>query len=123
MLPLLLPVIGSAVVFLLYLALAAAAIRRYKHTGDKRFLWLLAGIVGWLVVARLLNWGWDVLLTRSLLGHSTGFFPFSLLQSGHFSPDMLLVLVTLLQHVVGLVVLLAILVSFSKKQSRAQVTA
>jgi hypothetical protein len=122
MLPFLLPILASAVVFLLYLALAAAAMRGYRATGDKRFVWLEVGLIGWLIVSRLLDSGWTALVLRSLQGHPEGFFPFSLIRGGLLSADTLLESLALLQHVIGMAVLLAIQISISK-DSKSRVAA
>jgi len=51
MLSAILPMLGSAVLFLLYLGLAAILVRKYKATGDLGFVWLILATIAWPIVA------------------------------------------------------------------------
>jgi len=50
-----LPILGSAVLFVAYVALAAILIRKYKSTGDPGFLWLVIALVGWPILANYIG--------------------------------------------------------------------
>ncbi len=45
------PMLGSAVLFFLYLWLAAILVRKYKATGDLGFVWLAIATIAWPIVA------------------------------------------------------------------------
>jgi hypothetical protein len=101
-----LPVFASAVLFVLYLALAAILLRKYKSTGDKGFLWLGTAVVVWPLAANLLSAGAQDLLQRSLHGQLSGVFPFSLVQRKVMSAESLVECVVLVRRMVGLLLLM-----------------
>lgn len=50
-----LPMLGSAALFVLYLGLAAILVRKYKATGDAGYLWLVIALVGWPLLANYIG--------------------------------------------------------------------
>ena len=51
------PIIGSGIIFVLYLALAVALARKYQRTRDVGFVWLGVAVVLWPFLANLARWG------------------------------------------------------------------
>jgi hypothetical protein len=50
-----LPMVGSAIIFFLYLVLAAILIRKFNATGDVGFIWLGIAAIAWPIVANLIR--------------------------------------------------------------------
>jgi ABC-type polysaccharide/polyol phosphate export permease len=69
--------LGSAILFVLYLALAAILLRKYKSTGDTGFLWLGAAVVLWPILSNVLNQAADFLIRHSAHGHPSAANPSS----------------------------------------------
>ncbi|MGC2162798.1 MAG: hypothetical protein WA634_12865 [Silvibacterium sp.] len=114
-----LPIFASAVLFVLYLLLAAMLLRKYKSTGDKGFLWLGLAVVLWPLASNLMAVGAQGLLDRSLHGHLVGVFPFSLVQRKLLSVDSLVECAELVRRMVGLVLLMIAVVTLSRAAERA----
>jgi hypothetical protein len=114
-----LPIFASAVLFVLYLLLAAILLRKYKSTGDKGFLWLGLAVVAWPLAANLLSMGAQDLLLRSQQGHLVGVFPFSLVQRKVLSVDSLAACGELVRRMVGLVLLMIAASTLLRAQDRA----
>ncbi|MGB0122912.1 MAG: hypothetical protein WA419_21655 [Silvibacterium sp.] len=62
------PIIGSGIIFVLYLALAAALMRKYQRTRDVGFVWLGVAAVLWPFLANVARWGMALFMQHSSHG-------------------------------------------------------
>lgn len=115
MLSALFPILASAIMFLLYLALAAVLIRKYKSTGDAGFLWLGVAVVLWPLASNLIfSWGGQILMQHSMNGHTAGH---SASGTGLTSGGNLQIVFDLIQKAIGVVLLLIAVRFLSQKES------
>jgi hypothetical protein len=109
------PIFASAIMFLLYLAIAAALIRKYKNTGDMGFLWLGLAVVLWPLVSNLIfGWGGHILMQHFMNSHPAK-HPAS--GTGPASGGNLQIALDLVQKAIGLVLLLIAVRILSPKES------
>ena len=98
----------------LYLAIVAALVQKYRVTRDQGFFWL--GLP--LVMVPLLSFPLRHWMDRLASGRRVGFFPFTLVERGEMSIGSLVALLGSVQHLVSLALfLLAILMLYRSKQS------
>jgi hypothetical protein len=92
-----LPLLSSAVVFALYLALAFVLIRKYKSTGDAGFIWLGVAVLIWPLLSNLLGWAGQM-----AIGHFASHHAGAHKNSGPLSGSDLAIVFGFLQQVIGL---------------------
>jgi len=103
-------VILGAIAFVLYAAVAALLVSKYKKTNDAGFLWLGLPLVLLPIVAVPLAFWAQIGTDRLALGEHLNHFPFSLVEQGHLTIGRLLTLLNFVEHLVwGLLSLLAVL--------------
>jgi hypothetical protein len=101
----------------MYLVLAAVLLRQYLRTRDAGFVWLGVAVVIWPFVSRLLDLGQRVLIDRLLRRQLVGFYPFSLVEHGQMTVGSLVTTFSLLQHLVGVSLLLVAVLCLCKAKS------
>ena len=115
MLSALFPILASAIMFLLYLALAAVLIRKHKSTGDAGFLWLGVAVVLWPLVSNLIfSWGGQLLMQHFMNGHTAEHAASGTGLTSSGNPQIALDLV---QKAIGIVLLLIAVRFLSQKES------
>ena len=92
-------VLGAAIL-LLYAAVAALLVWKYRRTGDTGFLWLGLPLVLLPLVALPLALWLQVGVDRLARGHPVSAFPFTLVEQGRLTLGGLLTLLNLVEHVV-----------------------
>jgi hypothetical protein len=111
------PLVGSAIVFALYMVLAAYLLRKYKSTGDVGFLWLGAAVVAWPIVANLLGWCGHALTEHFVNAHRNGRHTF---RWGLGLSATLSMYFGFLQQVIGIGLLLMAVHSLSKSREQPE---
>jgi hypothetical protein len=113
-----LTMVGSVVLFLLYLALAAILIRKFKATGDVGFVWLAVATVLWPILVNLIG--------GQIMRYSTNVHPAKAAAAVSTSygalhpPSLLLTSFDLAQKAVGVVLMIvAVLALSSQLEKRA----
>ncbi len=96
----------AALVVILYLAIAIVLVRKYIRTRDVGLIWLGVALVLWPVLSSLLDRAQGALLARLVTHRPIGFYPFSLVESGHMTIGGLFSVLATAQRLVGVVLLL-----------------
>jgi hypothetical protein len=99
-----------------YLAIIAALVHKYRRTGDRGFLWLgVPLVIGPLLGVPLDHW-LHLAMDRLASGGRVGYFPFTLVERGTMTLGDLISVLTLLRHLIwsGLI-LVAILMLHKTK--------
>lgn len=102
----------------LYLAIIAALVHKYRRTRDQGFLWLGVPLVILPLLGVPLSYWLRFAMDRLASGGRVGFFPFALVEQGTISLGSLLVLLELVRQLIwsGLM-LTAILMLHKSKPS------
>jgi len=101
----------GAITFVLYAAVAALLVWKYRRTGEGGFLWLGMPLVLLPLVAIPLAFWLQQGVDRLACGGRVNVFPFTLVEQGRLTLGSLLTLLNLEEHVVwGIFALIAVIV-------------
>jgi hypothetical protein len=103
-----LPIFGSAIIFVLYLALAAILIRKYQATGNVGFVWLGVAVIVWPLVARLLVMSAGTLARHSMSHQAIG-------GNAVDAANGLLAFLNLIEQIIEIGLLIVAVQAFAKK--------
>jgi len=109
-------VLGS-VDLLLYLAVAAILVRKYRHGKEAGFLWLAVPLALIPAISLPVSLWRHAAADRLIAGKEIGIFPFTLVEQGRFTIGALLTLLNFADHAVwGVFALAAVLVLVRRKE-------
>jgi hypothetical protein len=103
-----------AIIVVLYVASAIVLVRKYLRTRDVGFVWLGVAVLIWPLVSSI---GRSFIIGRIAHGHTVGFYPFSLLESGQITVGGFIYWLNLLQHLIGACLLLLAVLYLSEKKT------
>ena len=115
-------VLGT-ITFVLYFAVAALLVWKYRRTGDAGFLWLGLPLVVLPLIALPLALWLQTGVDRLMLGEQVSIFPFTLVEEGRMTMGGLLTRLNLLEHVVWGVLSLVAVLAFSGRRKPPQAAA
>jgi hypothetical protein len=109
-----LPYIFVVIACVLYIATATLLVRKYLRTHDIGFVWLGAAVLVWPLLARLLEYGQQVLIDRLIVRVGAG--PL-------YSIGRLVATLKLSQQIVGLALLFVAVFYLGKTQTKPDMRA
>jgi hypothetical protein len=101
----------------LYLAIIAALVHKYRRTRDQGFLWLGVPLVIWPLLGVPLGYLFQHAVDKLISGGQVGFFPFTLVEQGKTTVGNLVVVLVSVRQLVWSGLMLAAVLMLRKAKA------